>query len=86
LAFDLCEDELVLGHHVKCLCLENCLLVVLDEALFSDFGALALLLKLHVILASLVVEVFLLVDVGRQFLIGHLFYVDCGRLIFSTVL
>lgn len=59
LALDLGEYELVLGHHVERLCLENLLLVINGKALLTRHTALMLLLELDGKFACLVVDVFL---------------------------
>ena len=82
LAFNLGEDELVLGHHVERLCLEDLLLVVHSQSLLTSDTALVLLLELDGELARLVVDVFLFRHGRPQFFVGqaHQFFCHTSSL------
>ena len=57
LALDLGENELILGHHVERLRLQNLLLVVSNDTFVSSLTSLALLLELEGVFAHLVIRV-----------------------------
>lgn len=80
MAFDFGEDQLVLGHHIKSLLLQHCLLMVLDQSLLTDFRPEAFLFQLLNVLPKFIVVVLLLKEVFGKLLVRHRAHIDFRQL------